>query len=136
MGYKELLKQARENLPEAVFEKERFEIPKVRGHIQGNRTVITNFLQIATSLGREPEHMLKYILKELATPGEIKKSGSVIVGTKIPASRINQKIRQYADEFVFCPECGKPDTKLEKDRDLMFIKCAACGCRHPVKSKI
>lgn len=136
MNYKELLKQARENLPEAVFEKERFEIPKVRGHIQGNRTIITNFLQIATSLGREPEHMLKYILKELATPGEIKKSGSVIVGTKIPASRINQKIRQYADEFVFCPECGKPDTKLEKERDLMFIKCTACGYRHPVKSKI
>jgi translation initiation factor 2 subunit 2 len=136
MEYKELLKTARENLPEAVFEKERFEIPKVRGHIQGNRTVISNFIQIANALGREPEHMLKYVLKGLATPGEIKKSGSVMMGTKIPATKINQKVRQYANEFVFCPDCGKPDTKLEKERDLMFLKCTACGSRHPVKSKI
>lgn len=131
-----MLKQVRENLPESVFEKQRFEIPKVVGHIQGKRTIISNFLQIANSLRREPEHMLKYVLKELAAPGEIKKSGSVIVGTRVSATKINEKIRQYANEFVFCPECGKPDTKLEKERDLMFIKCTACGCRHPVKSKI
>lgn len=131
-----MLKQVRENLPESVFEKQRFEIPKVVGHIQGKRTIISNFLQIANSLRREPEHMLKYVLKELAAPGEIKKSGSVIVGTRVSATKINEKIRQYANEFVFCQECGKPDTKLEKERDLMFIKCTACGCRHPVKSKI
>jgi len=136
MDYKKMLKEARKELPDSVFEKERFEIPKVRGHIQGNRTVINNFLQIADSLGREPEHMLKYVLKELATPGEIKKSGSVIMGTKIPASRINEKVRQYAENYVFCSECGKPDTKLEKEKNVVFIKCAACGARHPIKSKI
>jgi translation initiation factor 2 subunit 2 len=136
MDYKKMLKEARKELPESIFEKERFEIPKVRGHIQGNRTIISNFLQIANVLGREPEHMLKYVLKELATPGEIKKSGSVIIGTKIPASRINEKIRQYANDCVFCYECGKPDTKIEKEKNIVFIKCMACGARHPVKSKI
>ena len=136
MDYKKMLKEARKELPDSVFEKERFEIPKVRGHIQGNRTVISNFLQIAGSLGREPEHMLKYVLKELATPGEIKKSGSVMMGTKIPASRVNEKVRQYAVNYVFCSECGKPDTKLEKEKNVMFIKCTACGAKHPIKSKI
>jgi translation initiation factor 2 subunit 2 len=136
MDYKRLLKEARKELPESVFEKERFEIPKVRGHIQGNRTVISNFLQIASALGREPEHMLKYVLRELATPGEIKKSETVIIGAKVPASRINEKIRQYANDYVFCYECGKPDTKMEKEKSVVFVRCLACGARHPVRSKI
>ena len=134
--YKKLLEKARKDLPEHVFQKERFEIPNVKGHIQGSRTVISNFLQIANLLGREPEHMLKFVLRELATPGEIKKSGSVIVGSKVPASRINEKINQYANSFVFCYECGKPDTKIEKEGNLSFIKCMACGARHSIKSKI
>jgi len=133
--YKELLKKAREQLPKSVFEKERFEIPKARGHIQGNRTVLSNFLQIADILGRPAEHLLKYILKELATPGEVKKSGSVIIGTKVGASRINEKIRQYANEFVLCSECGKPDTKIEKEDKFTFLKCHACGAKHPIKAR-
>jgi len=134
--YKKLLGEARKELPEHVFRKERFEIPKVKGHIQGNRTVISNFLQIANVLGRDAEHMLKFVLRELAAPGEIKKSGGVMVGSKVPASRINEKIKQYANSYVFCYECGKPDTKIEKEGNLSFIKCTACGARHSIKSKV
>lgn len=135
-NYIEILEAVRNNLPEAVFIKERFEIPKVLGHIQGNRTIISNFLQIASALRRDVDHLLKYVLKELATPGEIKKSGALILGTKVPASRINEKIRQYANEFVFCFECGKPDTKLEKEGALVYMKCTACGTKNVVKAKI
>lgn len=133
--YKKLLKKAREHLPESVFEKERFEIPKIRGHLEGNRTIVSNFNQIAATLRRPPEHLLKYILKELATPGVIRRN-VLIIGTKVAASRINEKIRQYAHEFVFCPDCGKPDTKIEKEGGFSHIKCLACGAQHPVKSKI
>ena len=135
-SYKTMLEEVRKNLPEAVFIKERFEIPKILGHIQGNRTIIINFIQIASTLRRDVEHLLKYILKELATPGEIKKSGALILGTKVPASRINEKIRQYANEFVLCLECGKPDTKIEKDGVLTYMKCTACGAKNIVKAKI
>src|SRR3990172_4327273 len=105
MEYEQLLKRARERLPQSVFEKERFEIPKVRGHLEGNKTIITNFLQIASTLRRPTEHLLKYVLKELATPGEVLRSGLLVLGAKIPASRINDKIKQYAHEFVLCPDC-------------------------------
>ena len=134
--YKKMLESVRKELPEHVFQKERFELPKVKGHIQGNRTVISNFLQIAAALRREPENMLKFVLRELATPGEIKKSGSVIIGSKVPASRINEKIKQYASSYVFCYECGKPDTKIEKEGNFSFLKCTACGAKHVIKSKI
>lgn len=130
-----MLKRARQHMPEAVFEKERFEIPKAKGHLEGNKTVISNFLQIASILRRQPEHLLKYILRELAAPGEMKRD-LLVVGSKINASRINEKIKQYAYEFVLCYECGKPDTELVKEGDFMFLKCTACGAKKPVKSKI
>ena len=136
MEYDQLLKRARERLPQSVFEKERFEIPKVRGHLEGNKTIIGNFTQIASTLRRPSDHLLKYVLKELATPGEINRSGFLILGSKIPSSRINDKIKQYAHEFVLCPDCGKPDTEIKKEGEFSFLKCSACGSKHPVKSKI
>jgi translation initiation factor 2 subunit 2 len=135
MDYKELLQKARKELPESVKKVERFEIPKVKGHIEGNKTIISNFQQIATVLRRPVEHLLKYVLRELATPGEMRK-GAFIIGTKISASRINEKIQQYANEFVICPECKRPDTQLTKEDKITFMKCLACGARHPIKSKI
>lgn len=131
-----MLKKGREALPESVHAAERFEIPKVRGHLQGNKTVLSNFGEISNSLRREPQHMLKFILKELATPGDVKGAGTVIIGSKISASRINDKIEQYARLFVICPECGKPDTQISKDKNINFMKCMACGAKSPINSKI
>jgi len=135
MDYEKMLDKAIEEMPESAFEKHRFEIPKVRGHLQGNKTVISNFLQIANHLRRTAEHMLKFILKELAAPGTIKNQ-NLIIGAKVPASKINEKIRKYAVEYVLCSECGKPDTKIESEGPVKFMKCQACGAKHQVKSNI
>ncbi len=132
MDYEKMLDTAYEKLPEVKETAERFEVPKVRGHIQGNKTVVTNFHQIAQDLGRKVEHILKFIQKELATPGTLVKN-AVIFGTKIPASRINEKIEQYFEEFVLCKECGKPDTKLIKEDKYIFKKCLACGAKESVR---
>lgn len=132
MDYEELLEMGKKQLPERVLTKERFEIPKVIGHIQGNKTVVSNFNQIVTSLLREPAHLLKFILKELATPGEMQ-GNLLIIGTKVSASRINEKIKEYAELYVVCPECGKPDTKIFREGNVMFLKCQACGAKHHIK---
>ena len=132
--YEELLKRGKKALPETKQSSERFVIPNIRGHIQGNKTIISNFIHIALHLGRNPEHMLKYVLKELATPGDIKKQ-FVLLGTKVPASRINNTIHKYADTFVICRECGKPDTKMTKEGNIYFVRCQACGAKYSVYSK-
>lgn len=133
--YESLLKRAQELLPQKTLAAERLEVPKVLGHIQGNRTVVSNFHAIAGIIGRPLEHFLKYLLKELATSGEVTKT-ALILGTKVPASRINDKIQQYLKDFVICPECKRPDTKLEKEDNVTFIKCSACGAKHAVKVRI
>ena len=133
--YEALLEKAKKQLPEIQEATERLSIPNVRGHIEGNKTIVSNFFQITDLLQRPPEHLLKYILKELAAPGEIK-GQLVIIGTKIQSAKVNDKIKQYADEMVFCKECGKPDTKLTKESGYTFVKCQACGAKHSVYSRI
>ena|SRR3989338_3926312 len=132
MLYDELLKKARESLPENIKDKDRFEIPKVLGKVQGNTTLVSNFIHIAKVLHRDPQHFLKYILRELATPGRID-GQRIIIGAKVPAVFLNKKIRQYALTYVICPECGKPDTTLQNDKNNSSFKCTACGSVHPVR---
>ncbi len=130
-----MLERAKEILPDESEETSRFEIPKVKGHVEGAKTIINNWHQIATSLRRKPEHMLKYVQKEMATPGEIIKD-SVVFGSKLIAGKINEKIEQYAQDFVICPTCGKPDTKLSKEAGVFFLTCQACGSKNSIRSKI
>jgi translation initiation factor 2 subunit 2 len=133
--YEQLLHKAEQELPERMAGSERFVIDKVLGHIEGNKTVITNLKKIAKDLGREENHLLKYLLRELATPG--KWAGErVIFGTKISASNINKKIKKYASEFVYCSECGKPETKLVEEKEITYLRCLACGAKKPVKNLI
>lgn len=125
-----MLTKARKELPESVLKTERFTIPKIRGHIQGNKTIISNFFQIADLLGRDHSQFLKYILKELATPGEAKKP-LVLLGRKVSASIINEKIQEYAEKYVICKECSKPDTTLSRLNRILLVKCNACGAKYP-----
>ncbi len=135
MKYEELLKKALANVPQTISSSERFEIPKVQGHIEGNKTIINNFLNIAKVFRRDPEQLLKYLQRELATPAFVD-GQRLILGRKLNSEFINKKIEQFAKDFVLCRECGKPDTKLEREERVLFVRCTACGARHPVRTKI
>ncbi|MEK6932259.1 MAG: translation initiation factor IF-2 subunit beta [Nanoarchaeota archaeon] len=134
-SYEELLKKAKDSLPELKLSSGRFEVPKAIGHLQGNKTIISNFTAIAKTFNRAQEHLLKYLLRELASPGNID-GPRLILGRKIPASLINEKIKQYAEEFVLCYVCKKPDTIITREDRITVIKCTACGAKHPIRSRI
>jgi len=135
VDYKKLLKKGREELPESVKSNERFEIPKAKGHLEGNKTIVTNFTQIANDIRRDPAHLLKFLQRELATPATISNQ-RLILGRKISAMLINSKIKMYIDIFVLCPDCKKPDTRIVKEEKVLYLKCTACGAKHPIKTKI
>lgn len=134
-SYKEMLEEAYKNLKPIEHKGERFEIPKIEGHIEGTKTILTNLAQIVSYIRRDQNHLLKYLLKELATSGSIK-NGRVILMRKVPSQKINEKIESYSKEFVICKQCGKPDTELIKDKGFLFMHCLACGAKHSVRSKI
>lgn len=131
--YESLLKKAQEELPEQSESGERFTVEKVKGHIEGNKTILINIKKIAKDLDRDPNHLLKYLLRELATPGKFA-GERVILGRKVAASAINKKLKKYMSEFVICSECSKPDTKLIEEKGINHLKCSACGAKKPVKS--
>jgi len=133
--YEKLLDSAQEKIPENINSGERFEIPKVTGHFQGNKTIISNFTEIASVLGREPAHIIKYLTKALATSIEVQ-GNLLVLGRKIKSAMINERVEHYAKLYVICKECGKPDTKLLHEDRLLFIKCQACGARHAIPEKI
>ena len=114
---------------------ERFEIPKAEGRIEGNKTIVTNFSKICSALRRQPAHLLKFLQRELASPGIIE-GDSLILTRKVTSIKVNEKIAEYVKEFVICPECKKPDTELKKEDRLMFLHCLACGAKHAVRTKI
>jgi translation initiation factor 2 subunit 2 len=131
MGYEELLNQAYSQIKQVEHNENRFEAPKIEGHFEGKRTILTNFFQIATYIRRDPEHFQKFILKELAASGQ-RDGDRLILNMKVPSSKIIFKIEQYIKEFVLCKECGKPDTELIREERLNFIHCLACGAKHSV----
>ena len=135
MDYEKLLEEAYGKVKKVEGKGERFEIPKVEGHFEGKKTIITNFSHIVSHIRRNPEHFQKFLLKELAASGQ-KEGDRLILNIKVPSAKINQKIEEYVKEFVLCKECKKPDTELIKQDRLTFIHCLACGAKHSVRSKI
>ena len=135
MDYNSALDNVYKNLPESILKKERFELQEVKSMIQGNKTIISNFGSIISQIRREPEHLLKFLLRELATPGSID-GPRLVLGRKISSKLIQQKVDEYVKIFVLCHDCKKPDTKLIKEDKILSIKCMACGAKHPIKSKI
>jgi translation initiation factor 2 subunit 2 len=132
MTYEGLAKRFRELTPFKGEEKTRFEVPKVKGRIQGKKTIINNLKQIADFLDRDEKFLLSYLLKELATKG-INEGQYTTFNGNFNAERINEKVAKFVNEFVNCRECKKPDTKLVKKDRVMFIECMACGAKYPIR---
>jgi len=130
-NYDKLLEKAYGEIKPVESKIERFEIPKVEGRIEGNKTIITNFRQICSYIRRDPEHVVKVLLKNLAAFGSVK-GDRLVLARKIPSREINEKLAMYVNEFVICKECKKPDTELLKEDRLTFVHCMACGAKRSV----
>jgi len=131
--YNQLLKKAYSSIPKTSKETSRFEVPTIAGGFEGNRTLVSNLKQIASKLGRDTTHLLKFLLKSLATTGEWKGNNFYFVG-KFKSRLLNEKIEKYVKEFITCNQCGKPDTELQKDKTITFKQCQACGARSSTRA--
>ena len=132
MSYKEMLKRVYSQLPPEVFEQKRFEIPKPRSTIAGARTILYNFKEVCDTLNRDPHHLLKFLSKEMATAGTVNGARAIFQG-KFRHESLERLVKRYAEEFVICPICKRPDTKILKEKRLYFLVCEACGARSSIR---
>ena len=128
-----------ESLLNSAFEKvkqqqtcERFEVRKAEWHVQGKKTIISNFMQISNCLRRDnQEQFTKFLSKELAAQGQIE-GDRLILNRVINTTIIDQKIREYAELYIMCQKCKKPDTQEIEENGKKFIRCMACGFRKQI----
>jgi translation initiation factor 2 subunit 2 len=131
-NYDELLKRARAEIPEVTLKKERLEMPRLFVTMVGMRTTISNFKEVADTLDRDPQHILKFLTREMATAATYHDGRAIFQG-KFPRDTFERLLNRYMESFVICPVCKRPDTRILKENRLSFIICNACGARSSVK---
>ncbi|MFB6241675.1 MAG: translation initiation factor IF-2 subunit beta [Candidatus Nanosalina sp.] len=130
--YEDLLEKGMEEVPDDAGSSERFELPVVDTRKEGSKTVITNFGDIADKINRDEDRFSKYLQNELGTSARVEK-GAMILNGEIRRGNIQGKVKQFAQEYVFCPECESPDTKIINEKGVEILKCQACGARNPLE---
>ena len=131
--YEELLDRAIEQIPPQARETKRFSVPKAYSIIQGNRTIIQNFGEVTDAMNRDPQHVLKFLLRELGTAGILEGNRALMKG-KFTNYLINERLDDYVKRFIMCHECNRPDTKIIREDRIFILKCEACGAKAPLKT--
>lgn len=130
--YKEMLARARSQLPQQASKHERFEIPRVRSSTVGMRTIIHNFGDICNMFNRDQNHLLKFLTREMATKAGLDGARAIFQG-KFRGETIERLLERYVGEFVVCPVCKRPDTKIVKEKRFTFLVCEACGAKSSLR---
>ncbi|MXR20536.1 translation initiation factor IF-2 subunit beta [Halobacterium bonnevillei] len=132
MDYEEQLDRAMEQKPDIAGSESRFEVPEPNVREEGNVTVYENFQETLDRLGREEDHVLKFLQNELGTSAQIDESGRARLTGEFRQRRVEAVLDEYVDTYVTCPECGLPDTNIETENDRERLHCEACGARSAV----
>ncbi len=131
MEYEAMLERAYNDLPEVLKTHSRFEMPKIESIIQGKITVVQNLGDVSKSVNRDSDMVAKYIIKELGTAGTHDGQHITLKGQfRMPL--VQEKFEAFVGQYVICSDCQRPDTKIIKEGRMHFIKCEACGSKHPV----
>ena len=131
--YEKLLKRAQSQLPHEILGHKRFEIPRVKSGTIGMRTYVVNYKEIADAMNRDSQHLLRYLSREMATAGTLDGVRAIFQG-KFRSDAFDRLIQRYIDEFVTCPVCKGPDTKIVKEKRFWFLQCEACGAKSSMRT--
>lgn len=111
---------------------ERLTLPEPDVIWVGNKTILRNYAAYPKILRREPNKLLMFLAKELATAASIDGERAIFIGRKEKAA-FKVLFERYMKDYVLCPVCGNPDTKLVRIKRLTFLVCEACGAKSSVK---
>ncbi len=131
--YKELLDRLYAQLPKRRTHTSRFTPPRVDILNFGNQTVIENFTGFCNALNRNLKFVMKFVLKELGTMGMMKGNNLVLQGD-FPPEIIQDVLKTFIKDYVICPVCKRPDTRIVREKRFYFMICDACGAKSSVRA--
>jgi translation initiation factor 2 subunit 2 len=133
--YETLLKRIKENLGDTIKESStRFELPVVDVMWEGQKTFLRNFSEFPKILRRDPDKVLQYLSKEFAVPAERLGEKAMFIGRRAPDD-FTRLFQIYVKDYLECPTCKSPDTKILKENRISFLICEACGAKSTLKGK-
>ena len=133
--YEKLLKRIEGGLSDNKKQTpERFELPVVDVMWEGQKTFLRNFADFPKVLRRDPEKVLQYLSKEFAVPAERMGDKAMFIGKRDPDD-FTRLFRIYVKDYLECPTCSSPDTKIIKENRISFLICEACGAKSTLKGK-
>ena len=131
-NYDDLLKRACAQMPQVSEKRERLELPRLYINTVGMRTIISNFKEVADSLDRDPQHVIKFLTREMATAATFADTRAIFQG-KFQRDSFDRLLQRYLEGYVICPVCKRPDTRIVKEKRLSFLVCNACGAKSSIK---
>jgi translation initiation factor 2 subunit 2 len=131
-NYEDLLKRACAQMPQVSEKRERLELPSFYMNTVGMRTIISNFKEISDALDRDPQHVIKFLTREMATAATFADSRAIFQG-KFQRDSFERLLLRYLEGYVTCPVCKRPDTRIVKEKRLSFLVCNACGAKSSIK---
>jgi len=133
--YEKLLKRIEGSLSENKKQTStRFELPVVDVIWEGQKTFLRNFVEFPKVLRRDPDKVLQYLSKEFAVPAERIGDKAMFIGRRDPDD-FSRLFQIYVKDYVECPTCTSPDTKIVKENRISFLICEACGAKSTMKGK-
>jgi len=96
------------------------------------RTAWANFPQICASINRQADHVLQFVLAEVASTGSLDGNGRLLIRGRFQQKHMERILRHYIVEYVQCHTCKSLETKLQKENRLLFMKCDTCGSTRSV----
>tara|TARA_B100000575_G_scaffold294576_1_gene311675 strand:+ start:5281 stop:5778 length:498 start_codon:yes stop_codon:yes gene_type:complete len=118
----------------------RYKMPRItvkyEGRGNGKKTCLTNLKDVAESLHRTPDEIIKFMGIDIGAQSKyIEKEQCHILNGHHIISDINNSLNKYIDIFVICPKCNLPEIpKYKVKNKTIKMKCLACGNRYTLDS--
>jgi len=134
MDYSTRLDRAYDALPEIGTDEKRLDIPEATAQSDGAFTRFQNLSEVADVLGREAEHVHRYVQSQLGTAGSFE-NGVGRYNGGFSGTEFDAVVDDYVAAYVTCSECGLPDTRLVTEDRTQMLRCDACGAFRPVEKQ-
>jgi translation initiation factor 2 subunit 2 len=98
------------------------------------KSYITNFIMFCSSINREPDHVMKFLIKDMNTDISLIREGNIgsdeYTGLKFNnlfrSNQIMNSITNYMKTYVLCELCKSGETNIVKIDRINYIQCDSC----------
>ena len=102
----------------------RYKMPKMILSYRKNGTIITNLDELAKSLNRKSDELLKMFSWNLGTHSILKLK---LLSGSYTGDQLRDQLLKYIDEYILCETCGNPETIYILSKKKLCLQCQACS---------